>query len=99
MATWTEYKNHVKDTNPEIGKDIDEIETVSQIVGAMIERRHDLKLSQRDLAVLCGLPHSSIARIEAGKSTPNLNTLVRIFRELGLNLVAEPVARPVQQNR
>ena len=50
-----------------------------QIVGTMIERRHDFNLSQRDLAALCGLPHSSVARIESGKSIPNLSTLLRIF--------------------
>lgn len=90
MATWNEYKQHVRETNPEIGKDLDEVEAVSQIVGAMIERRHDMNLSQRDLAALCGLPHSSVARIESGKTTPNLTTLLKIFRELGLILVAEP---------
>ena len=90
MATWNDYKNHVRETNPEIAKDIDEAEAISQIVGAMIERRHDLNLSQRDLAEMCGLPQSSVARIESGKTTPNLTTLLIIFRELGLNLVAEP---------
>ena len=29
MAAWTDYKNHVRETNPEIGKDIDEDEAVS----------------------------------------------------------------------
>jgi predicted transcriptional regulator len=99
MATWTDYKNHVKETNPEIGKDIDEVEAISQIVGAMIERRHDLDLSQRDLADLCGIPHSSVARIESGKSTPNLSTLLKIFRELGLSLVAEPAVKSAQTIR
>ena len=68
MATWTEYKDHVRDENPEITKDIDEAEAISRISGTMIERCHDLNLSQRDLAALCGLPHSSIARIESGKA-------------------------------
>ena len=90
MATWSDYKKYARENTPEIGEDLDEVEAVSQIVGAMIERRHDLKLSQRELAELCGLPHSSVARIESGKSTPNLSTLLKIFRELGLNLVAEP---------
>ncbi len=90
MTTWTDYKNNVRETNPEIGKDIDEVEAISKIVGAMIERRHDLELSQRELADMCGIPHSSVARIESGSSTPNLRTLLKIFRELGLNLVAEP---------
>lgn len=89
MASWNDYKNHVRETNPEIGKDLDEVESISQIVGAMIERRHDLALSQRDLADLCGLSHSSVARIESGKSTPNLTTLIKILRELGLRLAIQ----------
>lgn len=90
MANWTDYKNHVKATNPEIGKDIDEVEALSQIVGAMIEQRHNLNLSQRKLADLCGIPHSSVARIESGKSTPNLNTLLKIFGQLGLSFTVHP---------
>lgn len=69
MATWEDYKDHVRATNPEIGKDIDEVEAISQIVGAMIEQRNNLDLSQRELADLCGIPYSSVARIESGKST------------------------------
>ena len=84
LATWNDYKNHVKATSPEIGKDMDEVEVLSQIVGTMIERRHELSLSQRDLADLCGIPHSSVARIESGKNTPNLTTLLKIFYQLGL---------------
>jgi hypothetical protein len=64
MADWTDYKNHVRETNPEIGKDINEVEALSRIAGAMIERRHDLTLSQCDLADICRLPHSSVAGSE-----------------------------------
>ena len=90
MPTWEDYKNHVKQTNPGIGKDIEEIEAISSIVAAMIERRHDLNLSQRELAGLCGLPQSSVARIESGKTTPNLGTLLKILEHLGLNLTVQP---------
>lgn len=99
MANWNDYKKHVRNTHPEIGRDFDEVEATSQIVGAMIERRHDLKLSQRQLADLCGIPHSSVARIESGKSTPNLSTLLKIFRELGLSLVAQPITHPAHPDR
>lgn len=90
MDDWTRYKNNVRATNPVLGKDIDEIEEVSDIVGAIIERRHSLELSQRDLAKLCGVPHSSIARIESGKSSPNLSTLLKIFHQLGLSFSLRP---------
>ena len=93
MATWNDYKNYLRESNPEIGKDIDEAESVSKIVGAMIEQRHNLNLSQRDLAQMCGIPHSSVARIESGKSSPNLTTLLNIFEHLGLSLAVQPTAK------
>ena len=68
MATWTDYTQHVRNSNPVIGNDLDEVEAISQIVGTMIKRRPDLNLSQRDLAMLCNLPHTSVTR------TPITNT-------------------------
>ena len=50
MTTWNDYKNHVRETNPEIGRDIDEVEERAKIVSAMIDQRHNLNLSQRDLS-------------------------------------------------
>ncbi|MBE5896155.1 MAG: helix-turn-helix transcriptional regulator [Lachnospiraceae bacterium] len=90
MSDWKKYKEYVRKTNPEIGKDLDEVEEISLIVGKMIEQRHNLELSQRDLAELCGIPHSSVARIESGKTTPNLSTLLKIFNKLGLSLTVQP---------
>ena len=84
MDDWTKYKNETRALSPELANDIDEIEKISAIVGAMIERRHNLKLSQKELAELCGIPQSSVARIEAGKTSPNISTLIKIFNQLGL---------------
>ena len=95
MSDWKKYKDKVRKENPEIGKDIDEAEEISAIVGAMIEQRHNLELSQRDLAKLCGIPHSSVARIESGASTPNLTTLLKIFKQLGLSFTVNPVMKKV----
>lgn len=86
MRTWNDYKEHVKAVDPEIKQDIEEIESLSSIVGAMIEQRNALGLSQRDLAAMCGVPQSSVARIESYKTTPNLDTLLKLFRPLGLSL-------------
>ncbi len=63
------------------------MEALSQIVKAMVEQRNALGLSQRELAALCGIPQSSVARIESFKTVPNLDTLLRkIFQQLGLKL-------------
>lgn len=90
MRTWNNYKEHVKSIDPEIGKDMDEIENISAIVSAMVEQRTSLGISQRELASMCGIPQSSIARIESCKITPNLGTLLNIFQHLGLQLTVSP---------
>lgn len=90
-SDWSEYKKRVRETKPDIGVDLDEVEEISIIVGAMIQQRHNLELSQRDLARLCGIPQSSVARIESGKTVPNLSTLLKIFNQLGLIFSIKPI--------
>ena len=36
---------------------------------------------------MCGIPQSSVARIESFQTTPNLDTLLKIMQPLGLKLV------------
>lgn len=86
MKTWSNYKEHVKAVDPEFKNDMEEIESLSSIVGAMIEQRNALGISQRELAAMCGVPQSSVARIESYKTTPNLDTLLKLFKPLGLSL-------------
>lgn len=91
MRTWDEYKQHVKETDPVIGQDIIEMEAVAEIVSAMVAQRNELGWSQRDLAAMCGIPQSSVARIESCKTTPNLGTLLNILRHLGLEITVGPI--------
>ena len=86
MRTWNDYKDYVKKIDPESKKSIEEIEALASIVGAVIEQRNQLGITQRDLADLCGIPQSSVARIESFKTTPNLDTLIKILQPLGLKL-------------
>lgn len=86
MKTWNDYKEHVKSLDSESRKDIEEIESIAAIVGAVIEQRKAMGITQRELAALCGIPQSSVARIESYKTTPNLDTLLKIMRPLGLKL-------------
>lgn len=86
MKTWNDYKKYVRDNDPEMACDMDKAENLSAIVSAMIEQRTALGLSQRELAAMCGIPQSSVARIESYKTTPNLATLLNILKHLGLQL-------------
>ena len=94
MRTWNDYKEHVRTVDPEISKDMEEVEALSQIVKAMVEQRNALGLSQRELAALCGIPQSSVARIESFKTVPNLDTLLKIFQQLGLRMKMKPQNAP-----
>ena len=86
MKTWNDYKEHVKKIDSASGRDLTEIEEQAKIISAVIEQRNALGLSQRDLAEICGIPQSSVARIESFQTTPNLATLLTILRALGLKL-------------
>lgn len=90
MKTWNDYKTHVRMVDNTAASDIDEIEDIASIVGALIEQRTSLGISQRELASLCGIPQSSVARIESCKTTPNLDTLLKIMHPLGLKLTVSP---------
>ena len=86
MKTWNDYKEYVKKIDSSSRRDLMEIEEQAKIISAVIEQRNALGLSQRDLAEICGIPQSSVARIESFRTTPNLATLLKILRALGLKL-------------
>lgn len=87
---WNEYKTQVKESDP-IGKALlDEAEAEAEIISAIIKQRNALGLSQRDLASLCDIPQSSVARIESSKTTPKLSTVIKICNQLGLTLNETP---------
>lgn len=87
---WNEYKTQVKESDP-IGKALlDEAEAEAEIISAIIKQRNALGLSQRDLASLCDIPQSSVARIESSKTTPKLSTVIKICNQLGLTLNVTP---------
>lgn len=86
MKTWDDYKEHVKQIDAMAKEDMEEAEALSMIITEMIKQRKTLGWSQRELAQICGMPQSSIARIEAQTTTPSISTLLRIFHKLGLRL-------------
>ncbi len=86
MKTWNDYKDYVKSVDDSSRRQMEEIEEIAVIVGAIIEQRQALGLSQRELALRCGIPQSSVARIETLKTVPNLETVLKIMQPLGLRL-------------
>lgn len=86
MKTWDDYKSHVKSIDANSKQQLEEVEMLTAIVSALIKKRTELGISQRALAAQCHIPQSSVARIESFKTTPKLDTLMKLMRPLGLKL-------------
>lgn len=91
MKTWEDYKEYVKKTDSKRAMDMKESEELAEIITAMIAQRNALGLTQRQLAQMCGIPQSSLARIESCKSIPNLKTLLNILKHLNLSLKIQSI--------
>ena len=59
------------------------------IARQVTEQRRARRLSQHELAELCGTTQSAIARLERGKRPPRLDTLARIANALDCDLVVQ----------
>ncbi len=90
IVTWEDYQTYVQETDPAAAGDMEEMDAASSIISALIAKRNALGLSQRDLAQICDIPQSSVARIESLKTTPRLDTLLKISQALHLRLTLTP---------
>lgn len=86
MKASNSYKEHIKTVDSVIAKDMEKSDDISSIISAMVEQRIAMGLTQRELAIMCGIHQSSIARIESCNTTPNLRTLLNILQHLDLKL-------------
>ena len=86
MRTWEDFKKSAKQISTTTKEDIEEMEVLASIISVIIEKRRELGISQRELAEMCGLPHSSVARIESCSVKPNVETLIKVMKPLGITL-------------
>ena len=92
MRNWEDYTRHVKSIDADNKRNMEEIEALAEIVSSVIQKRTEMGISQRELAAVCNIPQSSVARIESFKTTPKLDTLMKLMRPLGLKLQVAPIA-------
>lgn len=60
-----------------------------QIAAQIKTKRKSLNLSQQALADLAGVPKSTIGRIEAGLTSPKLDTLLQISKALNIPFIID----------
>ena len=88
INTFADYMADESRVTPEERRKIDfEVE----LIGKMIEAREKKGYSQRELAGLSGVKQPAIARMESLKSTPQIDTLLKILAPLGYTLSITPI--------
>lgn len=80
-----EYKNVYEYTKEE--QNIMDVEF--SLLEELSKLRKDKKLSQRELADIIGMKQPMLAKIEKGKNSPQLNTLLNILDSLGYTIKYE----------
>ena len=69
----------------------EDVDLVSRGIGRVIRsRRRALLLHQRELAAKAGISRSALNRIETGRQSPRLDTLIAVLDKLEMDLVIEP---------
>jgi len=56
------------------------------IIGELIKARNEKNISQRELEQLSGVKQPVISRMEAGETSPQLDTILRVLAPLGKTL-------------
>lgn len=85
MRTFTaDLNEQLKD--PEFAKAYKELEPEYELIEQMITARNEKNMTQKDLALLTGIPQGHISRIETGNYNPSLAYLKRIAQGLGKEL-------------
>ena len=88
INTFADYMADESRVTPEERRKIDfEVE----LIGKMIEAREKKGYSQRELAELSGVKQPAIARMESLKSTPQIDTLLKILAPWGYTLSITPI--------
>ena len=86
MRTW-------KEVRPELytAEEIRESDLRVAIIGELIKARQEQNLSQRDLEQLSGVKQPIISRMEAGETSPQIDTVLRVLAPLGKTLAVVPL--------
>jgi DNA-binding phage protein len=86
--SWEEVKKEL--FSPE---EIIEIDASAALMEQLIEARQAQGISQKRLEELSGVSQPVIARMEKGITSPQLSTLLKVLRPLGLTLKIVPVPK------
>lgn len=84
--TFDEVMEEIASESEDNRRVIDTARMVSDIVSSLVRARVERGLSQRDLAKMCGLRQSAIARMEKLQAIPRLDTVAKIASCLSIEI-------------
>ncbi len=88
---WNEMYRNLDSLTPE---DREEIGLKVKIVGEIIAARKDIGITQAELEQITGIKQPMIARLENNGNDPQLSTILKLLRPLGMTLGVVPISAP-----
>ena len=87
-----------KDIRPELytAEEIRESDLRVAIINELIRAREEKGISQRELETLSGVKQPIISRMEAGATSPQIDTVLRVLAPLGKTLAIVPMEQNLQ---
>lgn len=86
MRNWDDYKKEYAEKSLVNSLEIATVEDIADIISEYVKTREEKGLTQGELAELVGIKQSAISRLESLKAIPQLDTMLRILKPLGLRL-------------
>ncbi|MBQ9840573.1 MAG: helix-turn-helix transcriptional regulator [Erysipelotrichaceae bacterium] len=86
---FNEYLKNELEKDVELKKEYDALQPEYEVIKELIKARNELKLTQSELAQMCGIKQSNISRLEKGKVSPTIKVLKKIADALNCDLVIE----------
>lgn len=85
MISFADLKKEML-ANPEVATEYERLGPIYELVGAMVEARHEAGLTQGQIAARLGTTQSAIARLENAHHMPSLDMVTRYAAAVGRRL-------------
>jgi DNA-binding XRE family transcriptional regulator len=89
--TWEDLQNELVESGDLTREEIAESKARAAIMWELIQARNEKKISQRKLEELTGIRQTTITRIESGKNSPSVDTMIKVLAPLGKTLAVVPL--------
>lgn len=95
----TEYVSPIGDSWDDIRDELFTPEEIKEsnlrvdLICALIQARNEQRITQKQLEEMSGVRQPVIARIEKGRSIPQIDTFLKVLKPLGLTLAVVPLEK------